>query len=356
MKTLFINSLIILSTLFLSACSPDFVAMGERRVEIARLNTGEIKIVAIQSEKNSSYIKGILLAAKKINQRPTKLINRPLKIQIEAEGDNPQSVQYMLERIASDPRVSAVLGHRTTHIAIPASAIYEIAKIIFMPSFATGKVLTGHNFKYIFRMAPSSVIMGEQIAFAAKTLGYEKIAIFYGRDELSKEEAFLFEGAAIKQGIDIITRISFFSKSTNYRPKISQLSDQEFDAIFVAAGADSAGRLTKQLREMGMNQTILGVDTLLRAKYLSAAGKSANNIIVPTMYNPEANSSINQSFKQQYKNTYHIDADYNAAQGYDSLMLIADAIEKSQTTLPSVLVSTLHYMPAWVGLTGLALF
>jgi ABC-type branched-subunit amino acid transport system substrate-binding protein len=375
MKLICITSLMIVSTLLLSACTPDFAAMAERRVQIARLNSGDIKVVAIKSTSNNNYINGVLLAAKQINQRPQKLLNRPLKIQLETETDNFQDTRHIIERIVSDPRVTAVLGHRTSAVAVPASAIYEKSQVIFMPSFATGKVLTGHNFKYVFRMAPSSVVMGEQIAFAAKTLGYKKIAIFYGRDELSKEEAFLFEDATIKlsesaktksiskdattkSNIDvIITRISFFSKATNYRPKISQLSDKEFDAIFIAADADSAGRLTQQLREMGMNHPILGDDSFLRDDYLAAAGKSANNVIVPTIYNRDLESEINQSFRKLYKETYDSEEpDYSAAQGYDSLMLLADVIKQANTTLPSVLISTLHYMSAWVGVTGLHSF
>jgi hypothetical protein len=37
-------------------------------------------------------------------------------------------------------------------------------------------------------------------------------------------------------------------------------------------------------------------------------------------------------------------------------MLIANTIQLAETTLPSVLVSALHYMPAWVGITGMHSF
>lgn len=348
------NLIILLSTIFISACSPDFIAMSERRVKIAQSNTGDIKIVAIQSFKKSSYINGILLAKKEINQKAK--LDRHLTIQVERESSNFKNSKYMIERIVSNPRVTAVLGHRTSAVSIPASAIYEQSQVIFMPSFATGKSLTGHDFKYIFRMVPSSVVMSKQIAFIAKTLGHKKIVIFYGRDKLSKEEAFLFEDAAIELNIDIITRISFFSKAKNYRPKISQLSDQDFDAIFISSDANSAGRLTLQLREMGINHPILGDDSFARDDYLVAAGKSANNVIIPVLYDVHGNTEINQNFKKKYREEYHAEPDANAALGYDSLMLIANVIEKSNSTLPSVLSSALHYMPAWVGLTGIHAF
>lgn len=348
--------LLLIITLLVTACNPDFSAMADRRVEVARKNDGLIKVVAIQTRENSSYIKGVLLAEKEINARPEKLISRPLKVQVENDGENFEDTKHTIRRIVSDPRVTAVLGHRASSIAVPASVIYELSNVIFLPSFSTAQSLTAHNFKYVFRMLPSSSVMAEQMASAAVTLGYKKIALLYGRDDLSRELTFLFENAANENHIDIVNRSSFFEKEVNYRPIISQLSDIDFDAIFMSSGATSAGRMTKQLREMGITQPILGSDSLNNQKFVEAAGPAAENSIAPALYSAETNTAINRRFKAAYKKQYQTLPDANAAQGYDSLMLLADAISKTNSTLPSVLTSTLHYMPAWVGITGLHSF
>jgi hypothetical protein len=86
------------------------------------------------------------------------------------------------------------------------------------------------------------------------------------------------------------------------------------------------------------------------------AGKASENSIIPTLYDPSSNSVINQKFRTDYQRQYNVMPDYNAAQGYDSVMLLAKAIELAGSTVPSVLTSTLHYMPAWIGVTGLHSF
>jgi branched-chain amino acid transport system substrate-binding protein len=148
--------------------------MAERRLDFARKNKGDIHVVAIQDRSNSNYVNGLLLAKEIINQRPDKLLGRDLNIHIEHEGDDFSTTKSTIERIAINPKIVAVLGHRRSVVAVPASVIYENSQVIFMPSFSTAKALTGHGFDYVFRMVPNTEIMTGQLASVAKTLGYQK--------------------------------------------------------------------------------------------------------------------------------------------------------------------------------------
>lgn len=349
--------LLISLTFLLSGCSPDFAGMAEKRLKFARVNQGPIQIVAIQDLQKSNYIKGILLASSIINQRPEKLIGRSLKVNIEQEGDDFESVKSTLRRIAANPKVTAVLGHRRSSIAVPASVIYDRSQIVFMPSFSTAKSLTGHGFQYVFRMVPNSDVMAEQLASVSKSLGHKKIITLYARDDLSRELAFLFEDAAIKQGVKITKSVSFFEKETNYRSTISEFSSDDFDAIFIASGSKAGGLMVKQLREMGVNKPILGNDSFQSATFTNIAGKAADNVITPFIFDAQKNNSpSSRNFIDSYREKYKEEPDSAAAQGYDSVMLLTNAIEKAGSTIPSLLASTLHYSAAWVGTTGIYAF
>ncbi len=348
---------ILFSILFLSGCGADFTQMAEKRLAYARDNQGDIEVVAIRSIIKTNYLKGVLLAADEINNRPNKLLGRHLKINIEQEGRNFNEGQSTFRRIAANPRITAVIGHRRSSIAIPASVIYEQSNIIFFPSFSTMKNLTGHNFEYVFRLAPNSEIMAKQTAGVAQALGYKKIVILYQRDALNRELAFLFEDAAIQQNIKLIKRSSFSAQDTNYRPLISQFSNESFDAVFIASSARPGGFMVQQLREMGVEQPILGSDSFGSPVFTNMVTKGGlDNIIAPSFYESNTKNTINQEFVRAYRRQYNEKPDYRAAQGYDSLMLLALGIEKAGSTIPSLLSSTLHYMPAWIGTTGIHKF
>lgn len=343
----------LLLSLNLMGCSPDYAHMAQQRLEYARQNQDDIHIVAFHDTYKSNYLNGILLAAETINQRPGKLLGRNLVVNIEQDQASFDETKPTIRRIAANPKITAVLGHRSSSIAIPASAVYESSQIIFMPSFATAKGLTGYNFQYVFRMTPNAEVIAEQLASVAEQLGYKNIITLYERNDLSRELAFLFEDAAVKRGIKLVQNSSFFEGADNYRPLISQFSSKDFDAVFVASPPQPGGKMVKQLREMGVNTPILGNDSFNLPAYIDAAGAAAKNTIVPAIYRPNSNNPRNTAFVQRYQDKYQEEPDYNAAQGYDSVMLLAAGIEKAGATIPPLLSSTMHYIPAWLGVTGL---
>ena len=346
----------IIGLLVVSSFEPDFEGMAESRHFYASLNKGDIKIVAIQDYAKTNYVKGIRLAVEEINSRSEKLLGRNINLSIVNEGRNFKESKPVIRRIAGDPEAVAVLGHRKSSIAIPASVIYEKSQVIFLPSFATSKMLTGHNFQYVFRMAPNNETMAKQLSSIAHILGYRKVVILYARDDVSRELAFVFEEASLSKGIKLIKRASFFEDENNFRSIISQFNSEPFDAVFIASGARSAARLTKQLREMGIDKPILGNDSLQSASYSQISGNSANKTILPSLYHEDENNSLKLEFTKNYQRKFNQKPDYNAAQGYDSMNLLAAAITRAGATTPPLISSTLHFMPAWVGVTGIHAF
>jgi ABC-type branched-chain amino acid transport systems, periplasmic component len=343
----------LLLSLNLLGCSPDYANMAEQRLEYARQNQGDIHIVAFRDTYKSNYLNGVLLAAETINQRPGKLLGRTLVVNIEQDQASFEETKPTIRRIAANPKVTAVLGHRASSLSIPASAIYESSQIIFIPPFATAQGLTGYNFQYVFRMSPKGEIIAEQLASVAEQLGYKNIVTLYERNDISRELAFLFEDAAVKRGIKLVQNSSFFEGEDNYRPLISQFTSKDFDAVFVSSPPQPGGKMVKQLREMGVNKPILGNDSFNLPAYANAAGAAGKNTIVPAIYQPNNKNPYNTAFIQRYQAKYQEDPDYNAAQGYDSVMLLATGIEKAGATIPALLSSTMHYIPAWLGATGL---
>jgi len=345
-------TLLMLFILFLTGCNADYEGMAERRVQYAEKNRGDIAIAVFQNSNNSSYINGVVLAVEEVNLQGG-LLGRNLKLLVEQDGNDFDSIKSTIRRVTSNPKVAAVLGHVASKVVIPASVVYEKSKILFFPPFFTAKGLTAHNFNYIFRMLPKSKVMAAQMANITATLGYKKIVMLLARDEYSRELAFLYEEAAVKLGLKLVVHASLYEKSINYRHVISEFKGREFDAIFLSSPAGPAARMVKQLREMRIDVPIIGIDTLNSDEFRKKVGSAGRKMIVPSVYNANASNFPNQTFRFSYNEKYNKFPDTNAAQGYDSVMLFAEAVNKAQSTVPELLSSTLHYMPASVGVTGI---
>lgn len=326
--------------------------MAKHRVEYAKTSSGDIVIAAIQDFDKSHYIKGIKLAVEEINHDRGGLLGRPLKLLVEQGSKDFKSAKSTIRRIVANPKVSVVMGHNNSRTAIPASFIYEKSKVLFFPPYTTNEELTSHGFSYTFRMLPDNKHMAEQISKTAETLSYKNMASLYARAKPHREFNFLLENAATEKGLKLIYSRSFFSENVDFRPLLSDLKKENVDAIFLSAETSTAVKLIKQVREMGIDTPILGPLNFNSQEFTSSVGMAGNKTIAPTLYNKLANNKLNLKFITSYRKEYNELPDADAAQGYDSVMLFSNKVEKTQSTLPALLTSIVRFSQPWTGVTG----
>lgn len=344
----------------------DYATLAAARDQRAQDARGDIVIAAVTDARRSDYVSGIELAVHQLNcegaeppHQPVPgcrtLLGRRVTLRIEQASDEPGADMDLVDRIVHDDRVVAVLGHRSSQVALPASRVYEAARVIFMSPFATRKNLTGHDFRYVMRMAPGNAVMAGQLASLAATLSHDRVAILHSRDEYSRELGFLFEEAALARGIRISRRSSFVAADEDYRGLISELRTQPLDAVFLSAPTESAARMIRQLRELGVLVPVIGTD-IDPEELRQAAGPAGERTLLPVLYRASQPGWRNAGFVRAFQARHGRLPDVHAAQGYDSMLLLASAIQAVNTTRTTAVASALHFMPFWIGVTGLHAF
>lgn len=406
--------------LFAGACSPSYEELSKQRQELAvqaQQDKEEIVIgVAWPEDRSGYFIQGAKLAQKEINQAggvkvtnrcgicqnvsrecgrcQTQGVNcdlcqsledrcgdckrlqvssgrgwsrRPVELLIpqEAYRNQPNSSirnasQLLAHNIshyfADRQDVIAVVGHPPSAEAIPASVTYQQYGILFLAPASTVSLLTHPGFGYVFRLIPDNKQMAEQLAgFCAFYQNYKRMVILNIRTLYGEELADSFVESAAKLGIKIVHTSSFFPTTTNFKDILATFKDKQFDAIFLATLADSGGELIKQAREMGVSQPFVGGDALYSDKLSVIAGREiAEGIVVPVIYRDTFGRT--QTFINAFKTEYGFKPDQWGAQGYDSIKLLAYAVELSDSAVPSMLATTLRYMRPWIGATGVHAF
>ena len=340
----------------LAGCGVAYDDMAQQRAQFARQGEGSIVLAAIQPPQASTYLDGVQLAVDEVNRRGG-LLGRPLELLVESGAGDFDTVRDTVRRLAANPRVTAVLGHRSSSVAVPASVVYEQTRILFLPPFATVRELTLHDFDFVLRMQPENSIIAAQSASVAELLGHRRVAVLHSRDDYSRTLAYLFEDAAREQGLSIAFRGSFFQGREDYRGLLGQLFGADFDAVYLSTGAATAATIINQMRELSLEQPILGGDSMNGATMAQLGGIAADGLITPTVYQPAAGSSRNQRFVAAFRAAHDQKApDQDAAQGYDSVHLLAAAIRRAGSTEPRVLATAAHYAPPFVGVTGVHVF
>nr|WP_260440181.1 ABC transporter substrate-binding protein [Cohnella lubricantis] len=301
--------------------------------------------------RNEGLAEGVAMAAEEINDAGG-VLGRRLRIESIDDGGLPAEGLDAARRFADDPDIAAVIGHRGSSVSIPASDVYEQAGIVMLSPGSTSPKLTERDQQYIFRTIPSDARIGARMAQFAASKGYQRVAILYSDDEYGRGLANAFEDSGKEAGIETIDRLTGYADRTDLARIVRGWKALACDAVFIADVMPAAGHTVADLRQAGAAFPILGGDGLDSAELRELAGPAAEGAVVASIFNPEDSRPAVKDFMQRYEARYGEQPGKWAAQGYDALDLLADAIAKAGSAKPAAIAEALRSMSGWEGVTG----
>ncbi|KPA09234.1 peptide ABC transporter substrate-binding protein [Candidatus Magnetomorum sp. HK-1] len=317
---------------------------------IASESKNEIVLGIVDSKTSPSLFKeGIHLATSSLNQAGGTL-GKKWRVIFYDDENSPKKGQAIAETLCSNPDIFAIIGHRHPEVALSASIVYKDEKKLFI---SPGADINLYGGTYLFRHGPGDKTKASKIASYAYENNYHKVIIFNYFDAYEKVFADLFAKQANDKNINIVSRKSFSSWDQNFAPMISDaVNCGPFDAIFLSGSLPLSGYLIQQIREMGIMVPILGSDNLDSSSLSIIAGKAAENTIVPTIFDPTNPIKKTEYFVDEFQSKYGMVPDTWAAMGFDTVKLLADMIEKSQSCDPVVIDNNLRFQKQWEGVVG----
>ncbi len=336
---------------FLLSCS-DYEDASQKRAERAK-NSKEITIAVVWplSGLHRSMINGAVLAADEINERGG-VLGKPLKLLFFDDSLSVDNALKSARKIVSNYDIVAVVGHRNSDNAIAASVTYEYNSVLFIATVATNPHLTNHQFHHVFRIILTDDLNGKLLAEFAAKKGFKNIVVIDDRSSYGIQLAHTFHKSADHLGIHIVTDRSYFPWQRDLRPMVDSIKKFDFDAVFLAASVPNVGLVVKQIREMGIDQPILGGDGLNHPKLLEVAGEAAEGIITISFFNPFEENEKTKVFMEKYLARYGEYPDHQGANGYEAINLLAYAFEKSKSTIPLIVASTIRYLENYESISG----
>ncbi|MBB6637382.1 ABC transporter substrate-binding protein [Cohnella thailandensis] len=303
------------------------------------------------ASRNEGLAEGVAMAAEEINSNGG-VLGRQIRIESMDDGGTATEGLAVAGKLAENPDTVAVIGHRGSSVSIPASAIYEKAGIVMLTPGSTSPKLTQNGYRYVFRMIPSDAEIGERMARYAASRGYKRVAILYADDEYGRGLANAFEDGGKGHGIDTIDRLTGYSDSAELTRLVREWEALRCDAVFIADVMPAAGRTVADLRLAGSNLPVLGGDGLDSDQLPRTAGAAAEGAVVASIFNPEGNNPEVARFIADYEAKYGTKPGKWAAQGYDAVRLLADAIARAGSAKPADIAQALRDTKGWTGVTG----
>ena len=207
---------------------------------------------------------------------------------------------------------------------------------------------------YIFRVCFTDPFQGKLDAnFARDYLKAKRAAILTDVGlPYSVGLAQYFKEPFIAGGGTVVSEKNYTSGDKDFKAQLTAIKADNPDCIFVPGYYTEAALICQQARQLGITVPIFGGDGWEAPELISLGGAAVEGTYFSTHYSSEDQSPVVQEFVKKYKAKYGETPDAMAALGYDSAMVLAEAIKKAGTTdgpkVRDAIAATKDYM----GITG----
>lgn len=295
---------------------------------------------------------GVRLATKEINAAGGINGNKIVLVERDDEAKNERGVQIAQELINNE-KVVATLGYINTGVALASQRFYQDAKIPVMNNVATGSVLTKQfpnaAENYIFRNAAPDNIQAPLIAKeAVEKRGLKKVAILadstnYG--QLGRED---LEKALKTYGVTPVAVEKFNIGDVDMTSQLLKAKNAGADVILTYAIGPELAQIANGMAKLAWKKPMIGSWTLSMASFIDTAGKNGNGATMPQTYiQTPSTTAKRKAFQEAYLKEFkpknnNIASPVSAAQGYDSVYLLAAAIKQANSTEGPKIVAALQ--------------
>lgn len=311
--------------------------------------TGEV------SAYGTAEANAVKLAVKEINENGGILDKQINLVEYDTKSDNTEAAS-VATKLATQDEVAVIVGPATTG-AVKAStpAVTRAGVTLVTPSGTDDSLTIDENGKVqpnIFRTSFQDSFQGIALAeFASNEVGAEK-AVIIG-DSSSDYALGLTDAFEETFAGEIVAEENFTADDTDFSAILTRIKDLDFDFIFLPGYYNQAGLIIKQAREMGITQPILGADGFGNEALLELAGAdNVDDVYYSAHFSPNSEDPQVQDFIEAYKAEYDEEPDMFSALAYDTVYLVAQAIEEAGEATPEAITAALEDLAEFDGVTG----
>jgi branched-chain amino acid transport system substrate-binding protein len=300
---------------------------------------------------------GARLAVEELNAKGVKIGGKKAVFKLFAEDDagDPKQGTAAAQKLV-DSKVHGVVGHLNSGTSIPASRVYSDAGIPQISPSATNPQFTRQGFKTTFRVVADDVHLGGTLGrYAVASLKGKSIAVIDDRTAYGMGVANEFEKGVKAAGGKVIGREFTKDSATDFTAILTTLKGKSPDVVFFGGMDAVAGPMLRQMKQLGISAKFVGGDGICSSGLPDLAqGAMADDQV----YCAEAGGvkgaakKSMEDFKARFKEKYKMDVQVYAPYVYDSLMVMADAMQKAGSVEPDKYLPVLAKTSGYKGVTG----
>jgi len=275
---------------------------------------------------------GTLMAIEEINAAGG-VLGKQLELKTEDNLSKPGESANIVNKLIAKDKVVAILGEVASSRSLEAAPICQQSGIPMISPASTNPKVTETG-DYVFRVCFIDPFQGTVMAnFAEKTLKVSKVALFTDvKSDYSKGLAKFFKESFTKNG-QLTSELDYSGGDKDFKAQLTTIKNGNPEAVFVPGYYTDVALIRIQARQLGLDVPFFGGDGWEGSDLLTIGKEAVEGDYFSTHYSPEAGSPKGKAFVEAYKKRFNGKVpDAMAALGYDSAMILADAIKTAGNT------------------------
>ncbi|SIQ34498.1 ABC transporter substrate-binding protein [Halanaerobium kushneri] len=322
MRKSYLLSLLVLTVIFTFVLS---AGAAEDTVKIGL----SAPITGNYAEFGENFQYSVEIAADRINANGG-IRGREVEIIVRNSEGKPNVAASIAQEFVQNKEIVAEIGDFTSTSCLAAAPIYERNQMVQLsptsshPDFArSGEFMFG----IVGTQAAEGPFNAEYIA--KEYLGIDSVAVIYINNDWGVSTMENFVAAAEKVGLEVTGTEAFFGGETDFSAILTNVKQNNPEGVYIAAMYNEASQVVNQIDRMEWDVAKLAPSSVFSEQFLKLSGESGEGLVTNTFFALEDPKEKVQSFIAEFRERADRNPNLHAAVAYDSMMLLADAIERA---------------------------
>ena len=250
-------------------------------------------------------------------------------VAVDDESD-PAKAPANVNKLIAGEKVDILTGPVHSGVAMAMMQIVRQENVLTVVTNAGAQAVTGTLCaQHVFRTSFSNWQTSYPCADVMLKDGRKKAVLMFWNYSFGQESMAAFKEGYAKGGGTIVKEIAVPFPSTEFQANLSEIASLKPDAVFVFFAGAGAAKFVKDYADAGLRDKVtLYGSGFLTEGVLAAQGAAAEGIKTTLHYADALDNPANRKFRESFKKATNREADVYAVAGYDTVHVLAQALEK----------------------------
>lgn len=274
-------------------------------------------------------LNGAKLAVEEINARGG-VLGRQIELLSEDGACNPAQSVASAEKLISQSKVVALLGAICSSATGAIGETIKKYKVPLVSGVSTAERLTEQSNPYFFRATTTTTLNGKSMGDTlSKIAKGKRIAFIVTSDDWGRSAAQSYGDSLKARGAEIVATEYFDRAETDFAAMLTKIRAAKPDAIVSTGGFQNAANVTKQARQMGLQQVVIGEGAFTSEAYNKLVEPFTDNVFGIIEWVSVIDSAQNKKFIEDYRAKYKEIPTKFSVGGYQTVYIMAQAIQRA---------------------------